>query len=95
MSQSDWATAFVRIDPTCGIISLRRIGIRPSLIANLASYIDGRENVVKDNGVESSPRDLICVGPQGTSIGVLYYNISSQGCEEELYPDIQIKCLNF
>ena len=59
MSKSDWVTAFVRIDPTCGIISIIRIGIRLSLIAILASYIGGREKVVKDNGVESSPRDLI------------------------------------
>ena len=91
VSQADWATAFDRIDPTCGILSLIKIGIRPSLIPILASYLSNRKMMVKFNGKLSSPRDLVGGGPQGTGIGGLYYIISSQDCAEELDPEDRYK----
>ena len=73
----DWASAFDRQDPTIAIRKFIQLGVRPSLIPLLISYLSGRRMKVKFNGEESDFLDLIGGGPQGTLIGQLEYLVLS------------------
>ena len=46
----DWAAAFDRQDPTLAIIKFLQLGVRPSLIPVLVSYLSDRKMKVKFNG---------------------------------------------
>ena len=65
----DWAAAFDRQDPTIAIQKFIKLGIRPSLIPLLVSYLTDRKMRVKFNGEISELFTLIGGGPQGTLIG--------------------------
>ena len=95
VAQADWATAFDRIDPTYGILKLIKNGIRPSMIPIIISYISNRSMTVKYKDKISTSRTLIRGCPQGTLIGGLYYNISSENCSEELSPEDHYKYFIF
>ena len=73
----DWAAAFDRQDPTLAIKRFIEIGVRPSIIPSLVSYLDGRRMRVKFNGEESDVIPLIGGGPQGTLIGQLMYLVQT------------------
>ena len=60
MKQVDWSAAFDREDPTKEIEKLIKMGVRPSLIPLLASYLTGRRMQVKFNGEMSEFLTLIC-----------------------------------
>ena len=79
----DWSAAFDRLDPTLTVQKMIKIGIRPSLIPVLISYMSQRRMIVKFKGVNSAPKDLIGGGPQGTILGGLQYNISNDDCCRE------------
>ena len=64
----DWANAFDRQDPTLAIKRFIELGVRPSLIPILISYLDQRKMKVKFNGSESDTLSLIGGGPQGSLI---------------------------
>ena len=66
----DWSAAFDRQDPTLSIIEL---GVRPSLIPLLISYLSHRRMKVKFNGEESQVLKLCGGGPQGTLLGQIQY----------------------
>ena len=61
----DWASAFDRQDPTLAIKSFIEIGVRPSLIPLLISYLEGRKMQVKFNGEISDNLTLIGGGHRG------------------------------
>ena len=73
----DWANAFDRQDPTLGIQKFLKMGVRPSLIPVLVSYLTGRKMRVKYNGEVSDEYSLIGGGPQGTLLGGIEYLVQS------------------
>ena len=54
----DWASAFDRQDPTLAIEKFLSIGVRPSLIPILVSYLSGRKMKVRFNGTYSTNHSL-------------------------------------
>ena len=67
----DWLVAFDHQDPILAIIKFIQLGVRPSLIPLLASYLTDRKIKVKFNGEMSAFLTLIGGGPQGTLLGGL------------------------
>ena len=49
----DWAAAFDRQDPTIAVKKFIELGVRPSLIPPLISYLSNRSMKVKFNGTLS------------------------------------------
>ena len=58
-SMVDWASAFNRKDPTLAIQKLIKLGVRPSLVPILVSYLSDRTMKVKFNGEQSDEKSLI------------------------------------
>ena len=73
----DWASAFDRQDPTLGIKKFLKMGVRPSLIPVLVSYLTDRKMRVKYNDEVSDEYNLIGGGPQGTLLGGIEYMVQS------------------
>ena len=73
----DWASAFDRQDPSLAIQKFIKLGVRPSLIPLLTSYLTDRKMQVKFNGELSDILTLIGGGPQGTLIGGIEYLVQS------------------
>ena len=73
----DWAAAFDRQDPTLAILKFIQLGVRPSLIPLLTSYLSDRKMRVKFNNEMSELFNLIGGGPQGTLLGGLEYLVQS------------------
>ena len=73
----DWSAAFDRQDPTLAIMKFLQLGVRPSLIPVLASYLTDRRMKVRFNGEVSEFLTLIGGGPQGTLLGGLEYMAQS------------------
>ena len=69
----DWSAAFDRQDPTLAIKQFIDMGVRPSLIPVLISYLSNRKMTVKFNGEESDLFNLVGGGPQGTLLGQIEY----------------------
>ena len=69
----DWSAAFDRQDPTIAIQKFLKLGVRPSLIPLLSSYLSDRSMRVKFNGEVSELFALIGGGPQGTLLGQTEY----------------------
>ena len=80
---ADFMTAFDRTDPTRTAAKFIKIGVRPSLIPILISYLSDRKMIVKYKGAESNPQNLVGGGPQGTLLGGLQYIVSSDDCSQE------------
>ena len=59
----DWSAAFDRQDPTLAIKKFIQLGVRPSLIPLLTSYLTDRKMQVKFNGEISDILTLIGGGP--------------------------------
>ena len=101
----DWAAAFDRQDPTLAIKKFIDMGVRPSLIPVLISYLSNRKMKIRFNGEESEFLDLIGGGPQGTLLGQIEYLIQSNSnadsiSEEDIFKYIddmtilQLVCLS-
>ena len=90
----DWASAFDRQDPTIAIRKFIQLGVRPSLIPLLISYLSGRTMKVKFNGEESDLLDLIGGGPQGTLIGQLEYLVLSNDNADCSQPEDRYKYID-
>ena len=73
----DWTAAFDRQDPTLAIQKFLKMGVRPSLIPVLISYLSNQKMRVKFNGETSEEYDLVGGGPQGTLLGLLEYLVQS------------------
>ena len=69
----DWSAAVDHQDPTLAIQKFIQLGVRPSLIPLLTSYLTDRKMQVKFNGEISRILTLIGGGPQGTLIGGTEY----------------------
>ena len=77
LTSLDWSAAFDRQDPTLAIQKFVQLGVRPSLIPLLASYLTDRKMKVKFNGEMSEFLDLVGGGPQGTLLGQIEYLVQS------------------
>ena len=90
----DWSAAFDRQDPTLAIKRFIEIGVRPSLIPILVSYLSGRKMKVKYNGEESDILTLIGGGPQGTLIGQLMYLVQTNSNVDHVDPADRFKYID-
>ena len=83
----DWASAFDRQDPTLAIKKIIKLGVRPSLIPLLASYLTDRKMKEKFNNEMSEFLTLIGGGPQGTLIGGIEYLLQSNDNADVVPPE--------
>ena len=98
MASCDWVSAFDCLDPHCIISGFIRLGLRPSLIQLLISYMSGRSMKVKWRGVMSAPRSLVGGSAQGTLLGGCEYIVSTSTVASDVpfkdkyryYDDLQI-----
>ena len=90
----DWTAAFDRQDPTLAIKKFIELGVRPSLIPLLISYLSDRQMRVKFNGEESDFLSLIGGGPQGTLLGQLEYLVMSNNNADIVSPDDRFKYID-
>jgi hypothetical protein len=90
----DWAAAFDRQDPTIAIQKFIKLGIRPSLIPLLVSYLTDRKMRVKFNGEISDLFTLIGGGPQGTLIGGIEYIVQSNDNADIVPPEDRYKYID-
>ena len=90
----DWASAFDRQDPTLAIKKFISIGVRPSLIPILVSYLSKRKMKVRFNGAESDTLSLIGGGPQGSLIGQIMYLVQSNDNADMVDPEDRFKYID-
>jgi hypothetical protein len=90
----DWAAAFDRQDHTLAIQKFIKLGIRPSLIPLLVSYLTDRKMRVKFNGEISELFTLIGGGPQGTLIGGIEYIVQSNDNADIVQPEDRYKYID-
>ena len=87
----DWSNAFDRQDPTLAIEKFLKMGVRPSLVPVLASYLSDRQMQVKYNGTYSSTYQLPGGGPQGTLVGLIEYFVQSNDNADCVDPGLRFK----
>ena len=90
----DWKNAFDRQDPTLAIIKFIKLGVRPSLIPLLASYLTDRKMKVKFNNEMSEFLSLIGGGPQGTLLGGIEYLVQSNENADNFKPEDRFKYID-
>ena len=91
MAGVDWSAAFDRQDPTKGVQKFIKLGIRPSLIPVLSSYLTDRKMRVKFNSEMSEFLALIGGGPQGTPLGQTEYLVQSNDNADTIPEDDRFK----
>ena len=94
MTSLDWAAAFDRQDPTIAIKKFIQLGVRPSIIPLIASYLTDRKMKVKFNGEMSEFLALIGGGPQGTLIGQIEYLVQSNDNADMIAPEDSFKYID-
>ena len=94
MACLDWAAAFDRQDPTIAIKKFLQLGVRPSLIPLLCSYLSDRTMKVKFNGEVSRLFSLIGGGPQGTLLGQTEYLVQSNDNADCVEPEDRFKYID-
>ena len=90
-SMLDWSSAFDRQDPTLAIKKFLKMGVRPSLVPVLVSYLSDREMEVRYNGKYSSTHKLPGGGPQGTLVGLIEYFVQSNDNADCVDQDLRFK----
>jgi hypothetical protein len=90
----DWAAAFDLQDPTLAVKKFIQLGVRPSLIPLIASYLTDREMAVTFNGEMSDFITLIGGGPQGMLLGQIKYLIQSNDNAKIVAPDDRYKYID-
>ena len=94
MAGVDWSAAFDRQDPTKGVQKFIKLGIRPSLIPVLSSYLTDRKMRVKFNSEMSEFLALIGGGPQGTLLGQTEYLVQSNDNADTIPEDDRFKYID-
>ena len=87
----DWASAFDRQDPTLAIQKFIQMGVRPSIVPVLASYLTDRQMQVKFNNSYSGTHKLPGGGPQGTLVGLIEYFVQSNDNADCVDEDLRFK----
>ena len=83
----DWSSAFDRQDSTLAIQKFIKLGVRPSLVPILASYLTDRQMQVKYNDTYSDTHILPGGGPQGSLVGLIEYFVQSNDNADCVEPD--------
>ena len=94
MTCLDWSAAFDKQDPTLAVKKFIQLGVRPSLIPLLASYLTDRHMRVKFNGELSDLLKLIGGGPQGTLLGGIEYLVQSNDNADFVAPEDRFKFID-
>ena len=90
----DWASAFDRQDPTLAIQKFIQMGVRPSLVPLLASYLTDRKMTVKLKNEMSKTYPLVGGGPQGTLLGGIEYLVLSNDNADCVKPEDRFKYID-
>ena len=90
----DWSAAFDRQDPTLSIKKFIELGVRPTLVPILISYLNERKMKVKFNGSKSETLSLIGGGPQGSLIGQIMYLVQSNDNADCVSPEDRLKYID-
>lgn len=69
----DFRKAFDLVHHTTVISKAINLGLHPSLVSWLTNFLSQRSQVVRYQGVASSPQHLTCGVPQGTKLGPLCF----------------------
>ena len=72
----DWSKAFDRQDAELGIKAFISTGVRPTLVPILMSFFQDRKMNVKWHGCISTSRNLPGGNPQGSTLGLLQYEVN-------------------
>ena len=80
----DWSSAFERGDPTTTTAGFLEMGLRPSIVKLLSSYMTSRQMSIKFNGEESTLITLCGGFPAGSVIGQDCYLVASNNAAEEV-----------
>ena len=94
MTCLDWSQAFDRQDPSIAVKKFLQLGVRPSLIPLLCSYLSDRTMRVKFNGEVSELFTLIGGGPQGTLTGQTEYLVQSNDNADCIEPGDRFKYID-
>ena len=87
----DWSSAFDRQDPTLAIEKFIKLGVRPSLVPILASYLTDRQMQVRYNDTYSGTYSLPGGGPQGSLVGLIEYFVQSNDNADSVDPEMRFK----
>ena len=87
VSLLDWSSFFDRQDPTLVIKKFLKMGVRPSLIPVLVSFLTDREMTVRYSNTYKLPGG----GPQGTLLGLIEYFVQSNDNADCVGPDMRFK----
>ena len=87
----DWSKAFDRQDPKISMQNFIRNGVRPTLIPIIKSFFQNRTMTVKWHEVTSEIKDLPGGGPQGSTFGVLQFDVNSNDNADHIPLDMRYK----
>ena len=69
----DFTKAFDLIDHTIAVRKLIDIGVSPSVVATICSFLSDRTQTLRYQGASSTPQQLTCGVPQGTKLGPIIF----------------------
>ena len=87
----DWSQAFDRQDSKQVVEAFIKNGLRSSLVPIVSSFFQERVMTVKWHGCLSSTRKLPGGNPQGSTLGLLGYDVNSNDSAEHVPPDLKYK----
>ena len=93
-SAVDWSSAFERGDPTTTTTKFINLGLRPSIVKLLSSYMTSRKMTVKFNGEESSLVTLCGGFPAGSVIGQDCFLVASNDAAQEVNIEDRFKYID-
>lgn len=90
----DWSSAFERGDPTETATKFINLGLRPSIVKLLTSYMTSRKMSVKFNGQESSLINLCGGFPAGSVIGQDCFLVASDSAAQDVNEEDRFKYID-
>ena len=90
----DWSSAFERGDPTKTTTRFIAMGLRPSIVKLMSSYMTSRHMTVKFNGQESSLIKLCGGFPAGSVIGQDCYLVASNDAADHVSTDDRFRYID-
>ena len=81
LTSIDYSKAFNRLDFSCCLKALQEKGVSQELINVVASFLSGRNMMVKVGNYLSKPRTVEGGVPQGSLLGVLLFNMTIDNFE--------------
>ena len=88
LTSIDYSKAFNRLDWNACLKALEEKGASSEIIGLIASFLSGREMMVKMGSELSTPREVKGGVPQGSLLGVLLFNVTID-CFEQASGDVE------